>query len=141
MRVVRNSAIAEEIAQETFIRAFRGLADFRGDSQVRSWLYRIATNLSLNAVTRRREYPSDSMPELLAPDSPARQAISAELRQHIAEAIESLPDNLRRPLVLREIEHRTYEEIATELDIPLNTVRTRILRARHALRDKLEAWR
>ena len=141
MRVVRNSAIAEEIAQETFIRAFRSLGDFRGDSQVRSWLYRIATNLSLNSVTRRREYPSDTIPDLIAPDSPARQAESSELREHLESAIAALPDNLRRPLVLREFEHRTYDEIAGELDIPLNTVRTRILRARQALRKDLEEWR
>jgi len=133
--------MAEDIAQDTFIRAFRGLGDFRGDSQVRSWLYRIATNLSLNAVTRRKEYPSDTMPELRAPDSPSRQAESSELRDHLAEAIEQLPDKLRRPLVLREIEHRSYEEIAQELDIPLNTVRTRILRARKSLRSELEDWR
>ena len=133
--------MAEDIAQDTFIRAFRGLGDFRGDSQVRSWLYRIATNLSLNAVTRRKEYPSDTMPELWAPDSPSRQAESSELRDHLAEAIDQLPDKLRRPLVLREIEHRSYEEIAQELDIPLNTVRTRILRARKSLRSELEDWR
>jgi RNA polymerase sigma-70 factor (ECF subfamily) len=141
MRVVKNPAIAEEIAQETFIRAFRGLSDFRGDSQVRSWLYRIATNLSLNAVTRRREYPTAAMPELTSQDSPSRAAENAELRQHLTRAVESLPDSLRRPLVLREVDHLTYEEIASELDIPLNTVRTRILRARQALRAKLEEWR
>lgn len=141
LRVVRNSAMAEDIAQDTFIRAFRGLGDFRGDSQVRSWLYRIATNLSLNAVTRRKEYPSDSLPELLAPDSPSRQAESSELRDHLMAAIEELPEKLRRPLVLRELEHRTYEEISQELDIPLNTVRTRILRARKGLRRDLEEWR
>jgi RNA polymerase sigma-70 factor (ECF subfamily) len=141
MRVVRNPAIAEEVAQDTFIRAFRGLSDFRGEAQVRSWLYRIATNLSLNVVTRRREYPSEALPEVAARDSPAKAAINAELRQHLTEAVAELPDSLRRPLVLREFEHLTYEEIAAELDIPLNTVRTRILRARHALRDKLEEWR
>ena len=141
MRVVRNSAMAEDIAQDTFIRAFRGIGDFRGDSQVRSWLYRIATNLSLNAVTRRREYPANTLPDLLAPDSPGLQAESAELREHLIKAIDALPENLRRPVVLRELEHRSYEDIATELDIPLNTVRTRILRARQALRSELEEWR
>lgn len=133
--------MAEDIAQDTFIRAFRGLGDFRGDSQVRSWLYRIATNLSLNAVTRRREYPANTLPDVLAPDSPGLQAESAELREHLMKAIDALPENLRRPVVLRELEHRSYEDIATELDIPLNTVRTRILRARQALRSELEEWR
>ena len=141
MRVVRNPAIAEELAQETFIRAFRGLSTFRGDSQVRSWLYRIATNLSLNAVTRRREYPSDTIPEAAAPDSPARQAEVQEMRDDVHEAITALPEALRVPLVMREFGNKTYEEIAEELDIPLNTVRTRILRARRGLRDAMEGWR
>jgi RNA polymerase sigma-70 factor (ECF subfamily) len=141
MRVVRNPAIAEDIAQDTFIRAFRGLGDFRGDSQVRSWLYRIATNLSLNAITRRREYPADTLPEMLASESPDRQAESAELREHLMAAIDALPESLRRPVVLRELENRSYDEIAAELDIPLNTVRTRILRGRRALRSELEEWR
>jgi RNA polymerase sigma-70 factor (ECF subfamily) len=141
MRVVRNPAIAEEIAQDTFIRAFRGLGDFRGDSQVRSWLYRIATNLSLNVVTRRREYPAESMPDVIAPDSPSSSAEMTQLREHLQEAIAALPDNLRQPLVLREFEHRSYDEIAAELDIPLNTVRTRIMRGRRALRAAMEEWR
>jgi RNA polymerase sigma-70 factor (ECF subfamily) len=133
--------MAEDIAQDTFIRAFRGLGTFRGDSEVRSWLYRIATNLSLNAVTRRREYPADTLPELLSPDTPGLQAEASELRKHLMKAIEALPETLRRAVVLRELEHRSYEEIAADLDIPLNTVRTRILRGRQALRGELEQWR
>ena len=64
LRVVRNTALAEDISQDCFLRAYRALPEFRGDSKVRSWLYRIAHNLALNAVTRNKEYPSDTMPEL-----------------------------------------------------------------------------
>ena len=66
LRVVKNPTLAEDISQDCFLRAYRALPDFRGDSQVRSWLYRIAHNLAINAVTRRREYPTDIMPEILA---------------------------------------------------------------------------
>lgn len=141
LRVVRNPAIAEDLSQETFIRAFRGLGDFRGDSQVRSWLYRIATNLALNAVTRRKEFPSEDIPEEVAPAGPESQAETAAMGSAMREAIEALPPDLARPLMLREYDGLSYEEIAATLELPLNTVRTRIFRARRALRDELEEWR
>ena len=72
LRVVRNPTLAEDISQDCFLRAYRALPDFRGDSQVRSWLYRIAHNLALNAVTRRREYPTDTSPKRWPQLSPAR---------------------------------------------------------------------
>lgn len=142
LRVVRNPTIAEELAQDTFIRAFRAAAEFRGDAQVRSWLYRIASNLALNHVTRQREVATEVIPEMRSGmGSPAATLENNELAQHIAEAIESLPPQLKAPIVLREVEHCSYEEIAERLSIPLNTVRTRILRGRRALAQKLEAWR
>ncbi len=141
LRVVKNPTQAEDIAQEAFLRAYRGLADFRGDAQVRSWLYRIATNLSMNAVTRKREYPTEELPERPVGDGPARALEASELRAHLREAIAELPDDLRVPLVLREYDELSYQEIADTTGLPLNTVRTRILRARRALRDKMEAWR
>jgi RNA polymerase sigma-70 factor (ECF subfamily) len=141
LRVVRNPVVAQDLAQETFVRAYRALSDFRGQAQVRSWLYRIATNLALNAVTRRREFPTDEIPERRAPSEPERQAELAELRKHLTAVIEALPDDLREPLVLRELRGMSYLAIAEELGLPLNTVRTRILRARRSLRTELEEWR
>jgi RNA polymerase sigma-70 factor (ECF subfamily) len=143
MRVVRNPVLAEDLAQETFVRAYRALPDFRGDAQVRSWLYRIASNLALNAVTRRREYPSETMPERPAPmgHQPGRETELAALREALWSAIDQLPDDLREPLVMRERDHLSYQEIADQTGLPLNTVRTRILRGRRALRGKLEDWR
>lgn len=142
LRVVKNPTLAEDVSQDCFLRAHRALADFRGDSQVRSWLYRIAHNLALNAVTRRREYPTEVMPEILAAGTagPERSAELAELAAAMGEAIESLPDDLKQPLVLREVQHHSYEQIAEELDLPLNTVRTRIFRARRALQSHMRAW-
>lgn len=143
MRIVRNPVLAEDLAQETFIRAYRALPDFRGDSQVRSWLYRIASNLALNAVTRRREFPSEGMPEQPASirHQPGRETELAALRDALRSAIDELPEDLREPVVMREYEHLSYQEIADRTGLPLNTVRTRILRGRRALRGKLEEWR
>ncbi len=141
LRVVRNPVIAQDLAQEAFVRAHRALPGFRGQAQVRSWLYRIATNLALNAVQRRKEYPADTLPEQPARYDPANDAVNQALRKDIEKAVGELPEKLKAPLVLREFEGLSYQEIADALDLPLNTVRTRILRARRALREKLEAWR
>lgn len=141
LRIVRNPVMAQDLAQETFVRAHRALPGFRGQAQVRSWLYRIATNLALNVVQRRKEYPTDSMPDRPARFDPATDAVNRALGDDIEAAISELKPNLKKPLVLREFEGMSYQEIADALDLPLNTVRTRILRARRALREKLEAWR
>ncbi len=141
MRVVKNPTIAEDLAQEAFVRAYRALPEFRHESQLRSWLYRIATNLALNAVTRRREFAHDDVPEATAVPSAERGAERALLRAEMHRAIESLPEDLRRCLVLREYEGMSYQEIADATGLPLNTVRTRILRGRRSLRSTLEAWR
>ena len=129
------------MAQDAFIRAYRALPEFRGQAAVRSWLYRIATNLALNAVQRRREYPSEALPERVVTGGPEREAVQGDMAEHLRAAIEELPADLKQPLVLREYGYRSYQEIADELGLPLNTVRTRILRARRALRSAMEEWR
>jgi RNA polymerase sigma-70 factor (ECF subfamily) len=138
LRVLRNPTLAEDVTQEAFLRAYRAREGFRGDAAVRSWLYRIGTNLALNAVTRRKEYPRETLPE---PD-PAEGALHhierEELREQVRAAVESLPQKLRAPLVLREWEELSYQEIADRLGLRLNTVRTRILRARRSVKQKLE---
>lgn len=141
LRVVRNPILAEDLSQETFIRAFKGLDDFRGDAQLRTWLYRIGTNLALNAVTRQRESPTDELPDTAHAPGPETDVERAHLRRHMAEMIDLLPETLRRPLIMREYEGMSYQDIADDLELPLNTVRTRILRARRALRQELEPWR
>ncbi len=141
LRIVRNPVMAQDLAQEAFVRAHKALPGFRGQAQVRSWLYRIATNLALNAVQRRKEYPSETLPDRPAKYDPASDAVNRALREDLEEAIAELPDKLKRPLVLREYEGLSYQEIADSLDLPINTVRTRILRARRSLRERLEAWR
>ncbi len=141
LRIVRNPVMAQDLAQETFVRAHRALPGFRGQAQVRSWLYRIATNLALNAVQRRKEYPTDLLPDRPAKLDPASDTENLALRAELEDAISELPQKLKQPLVLREYEGLSYQAIADVLDVPINTVRTRILRARRALRERMEAWR
>ena len=136
MRIVRNPVLAEDLAQEAFVRAFKAKDRFRGDAAVRTWLYRIATNLALNAVTRTRESPVLTDDHLLRATTPgpADEVIDADQRRRVREAVAGLPEHFRLPLVLCEYEGMSYEAIAERLDIPLNTVRTRIHRARAELR-------
>ncbi len=142
LRIVRDRTQAEDLAQEAFLRAFRGRAGFRGDAAVRTWLYRIAVNLATNAVTRRREYPTASVSDRQwAGHGPEGEAETAQLYGHLREAIAELPIELRLPLVLRDRSELTYQEIADATGLPLNTVRTRLFRARRALRSRMEPWR
>ena len=140
LRVVRNPVLAQDVAQDAFVRAYKALPDFRGQAAVRSWLYRIATNLALNAVQRRKEYPADALPETPTASGPERDTVRGQMAADLRAAIEELPDDLRVPLVMREYGGMSYQEIANDIDIPLNTVRTRILRARRSLRDAMEEW-
>lgn len=140
MRIVRNPVLAQDVAQDAFVRAYKALGEFRGQAAVRSWLYRIATNLALNAVQRRKEYPSGDLPESFIETGPEREAMRDEMAAHLRLAIEELPLELRQPLVMREYGCLSYQEISDELELPLNTVRTRILRARRALRAPMEDW-
>jgi len=141
LRVVRNPVLAQDVAQDAFVRAYKALPDFRGQAAVRSWLYRIATNLALNAVQRRKEYPAQELPESAATaGGPERETVRGQMAAHLRSAIEELPDDLKQPLVMREYGSMSYQEIAEDLDLPLNTVRTRILRARRSLRGAMEDW-
>lgn len=141
MRIVRNRSTAEDLAQEAMFRAWRKLGDFRGDAQFRSWVYRIATNLALNHVQRSREMVS----ELPIEPAPARSAESVALAGEFGdawdEAIASLPGELQQPYRLREVDDLPYQEIADQLGIPLNTVRTRIHRARGLMTERMQAWK
>lgn len=141
LRVVRNPILAEDVTQETFIRAYRGLDEFRGEAQLRTWLYRIATNRAINAITRGRETPMEGelLGSALSP-SPETEVEMAHLRDHLVAAIGELPEVLRIPLTMREFDGSSYQEIADQLNVPLNTVRTRILRARRALQHRMESW-
>lgn len=154
MNLLRNRADAEEIAQDTFIRAHRGLARFRGDSSLATWLHRIAVNLARNRYWyffRRRRHSTLSLDyaigdennatfaELIAADSanPAQESAFGEFTTHVAACMEKLDASHREILTLRNIFNRSYEEIATVLSLNVGTVKSRIARARQNLRTLL----
>jgi RNA polymerase sigma-70 factor (ECF subfamily) len=152
--LLRNRADAEEIAQDTFIRAHRGLARFRGDSSLATWLHRIAVNLSRNRYWyffRRRRHTTLSLDcqlgsenestfaELIAADAPnpAQENTRSEFSELIAACMEKLDASHREILTLRNVLNRSYEEIATALNLNVGTVKSRIARARQNLRAQL----
>jgi RNA polymerase sigma-70 factor, ECF subfamily len=151
-----NHADAEEVAQDTFIRAYRGLARFRGDSSLATWLYRIAFNLSRNRYWyffRRHRHETDSfdcalgedenmtLADLVASDvpDPARAEANREFFAHVARCMERLSSHQREILTLRNHLDRSYEEIAEILGLSMGTVKSRIARARKSLRGLLAA--
>ncbi len=149
-RYVRNPAEAEDIAQEAFIKAYRALPQFRGDSAFYTWLYRIAINTAKNAVVSRDRSPvdydldRDSIDEsydmqgrLKDSETPEGLLLTDEIRQTVNAAIEELPEDLRTAIVLRELEGLSYEQIASTMGCPVGTVRSRIFRAREAIDHRL----
>lgn len=149
-RFVNDAAEAEDVAQEAFLKAYRALASFRGDSAFYTWLYRIAINTAKNALVSQRRRPVDFDLDLQDPDQYERQArlkeadtpegvlLTDEIRGVVEEAMEQLPEDLRTAIVLRELEGLSYEEIAEAMDCPVGTVRSRIFRAREAIDKKLK---
>ncbi len=145
MRYVRDPAEAMDVSQEAFLKAYRAIPNFRGDSAFYTWMYRIAINTAKNhlVAARRRplEYAADISESedfewhssLQDADSPERQVIGTDLLRTIETTMESLPDELRAALTLRELDGLTYDEIAQVMECPVGTVRSRIFRARETL--------
>lgn len=150
MRYVRNPAEAEDIAQEAFIKAYRALPQFRGDSAFYTWLYRIAINTAKNAVVARERSPIDydldrnnsdesydMQGRMKDSETPEGLVLTDEIRTTVNASIEALPEDLRTAIILRELEGLSYEEIAAAMDCPVGTVRSRIFRAREAIDRRL----
>jgi RNA polymerase sigma-70 factor, ECF subfamily len=149
-RFVSDPTEAEDVAQEAFIKAYRALASFRGDSAFYTWLYRIAINTAKNALVSSRRRPVDFDLDLQDPeqydrhaklkesDTPEGVLLTEEIREVVEKAMEQLPEDLRTAIVLRELEGLSYEEIAEAMDCPVGTVRSRIFRAREAIDKKLK---
>ena len=148
-RYIRDPSEALDVAQETFIKAYRALPRFRGDSAFYTWLYRIAINTAKNHIAARSRRPSDSEIEidtaeqfetairLRDQETPEGILLSEEVAEAVRHAIEALPDELRTAITLREFEGMSYEEIAQAMNCPVGTVRSRIFRAREAIDKKL----
>lgn len=151
-RMVRDVDLVEDIAQETFIRAYRALGQFRGEAQFYTWLYRIAVNtakkalmdLKRNPTVSENAYKSDDDDEtsrveneLTTSETPETVLASKEIASIINQAMLDLPEELREAITLREIEGLSYEEISDAMNCPIGTVRSRIFRAREAISAKV----
>lgn len=149
-RLVRDPAEAEDVAQEAFIKAYRALPSFRGESAFYTWLYRIGVNTAKNwLIANRRRAPTatemdnaeaESYGEsdlLRDVDTPERLLMSKQIADTVNSAMAELPEELRTAVTLREIEGLSYEEIAQVMDCPIGTVRSRIFRARESIAQKL----
>jgi RNA polymerase sigma-70 factor (ECF subfamily) len=148
-RYLHDPVESEDVAQEVFVRAWRALGNFRGDSAFYTWLYRIAVNTAKNHLVAQQRRPPDS--EIDAHDAeqyqgesalkeyatPERLVLAAEIERTVFAALSTLPEDLRSALTLREMEGLTYEEIAAVMDCPIGTVRSRIFRAREAIDEQL----
>lgn len=151
MRYVHDPAEAQDVAQEAFIKAYRALPGFRGDSAFYTWLYRIAINTAKNYLVALQRRPLDFDFDAQGPlhaeindklrdeETPEGLALQEELRRAVEAAIASLPEELRTAIMLREIDGLSYEEIAGAMDCPVGTVRSRIFRAREAIDRSIEA--
>ena len=150
-RYVREPADALDVTQDAFLKAYRALPNFRGESAFYTWLYRIAINTAKNHLVAAARSPSDvdlgsnedgeqfeieDMQSTL--ETPERLLLTEEIRQTVIDAIGKLPDDLRTAIMLREVDGLSYEEIATVMDCPIGTVRSRIFRAREAVDLRLK---
>ncbi|MEW6131935.1 MAG: RNA polymerase sigma factor RpoE [Pseudomonadota bacterium] len=149
-RMVRDPAEIEDITQESFIKAYRALPQFRGDSAFYTWLYRIAVNTAKNYLVARgrrapttTEYSSEEaegfedaelLRDIATPDAELQ---TKQIANAVNKAVEELPEELRTAITLREIEGLSYEEIAQMMDCPIGTVRSRIFRAREAIAEEI----
>lgn len=153
-RMINDPAEVEDVAQETFIKAYRALPQFRGDSNFYTWLYRIAVNSARNWQSARhrrplqmKEYKNEdgetfSLEDTLTDNStPEAELVSRQVAKTVNTAINQLAPELRTAILLREIEGLTYEEIAQAMSCPIGTVRSRIFRAREAITEQLRQVR
>jgi RNA polymerase sigma-70 factor (ECF subfamily) len=149
-RMLRDQSEIEDVMQEAFIKAYRALPQFRGDSAFYTWLYRIAINTARNWMASQARRPSspslhqsedgetfDEIDNLTDNNTPESLLASREIADSVNETIKALPAELRTAIVLREIEGLSYEEIAQAMGCPIGTVRSRIFRAREAIAAKL----
>jgi RNA polymerase sigma-70 factor (ECF subfamily) len=150
---IRDAAEVEDVTQETFIKAYRSLSSFRGDSAFYTWLYRIGINAAKNFLVAQKRRASttsngidiedaenfEEASQLRDLDTPENELMSKQIAQTVHQTLHELPEELRTAITLREIEGLSYEEIANAMNCPTGTVRSRIFRAREAISDKLQS--
>ncbi|ANB16526.1 RNA polymerase sigma factor RpoE [Dokdonella koreensis] len=148
-RYVSDWSEAQDVAQEAFLRAYRAIGAFRGDSQFYTWMYKIAINTAKNwLVSQGRRPPTEDVAiedavqfegalRLKETATPDRELMRQEIERTVFQTVESLPEELRTAITLREVDGLSYEEIAESMNCPIGTVRSRIFRAREAIDEKL----
>lgn len=148
-RYIADWSEVQDVAQETFVRAWRAIGNFRGDAQFYTWLHRIAVNTAKNhLVAHNRRPPTadidaedaaqfESGGRLRDHDTPERELMRQQVERTVMQAVGELPAELREAITLREVEGLSYEEIAARMDCPIGTVRSRIFRAREAIDQQL----
>ncbi|HET8818636.1 MAG TPA: RNA polymerase sigma factor RpoE [Xanthomonadaceae bacterium] len=148
-RYIADRSEVQDVAQDTFLRAWRAIGNFRGDAQFYTWLHRIAVNTAKNhLVSQNRRPPAsdidagdaeqyESGGRLRDNDTPERELLRDEIERTVVDAVQALPEELREAITMREAEGMSYEEIAQRMDCPIGTVRSRIFRAREAIDARL----
>jgi RNA polymerase sigma-70 factor (ECF subfamily) len=149
-RYIRDSSEVLDVAQDSFLKAYRALPNFRGESAFYTWLYRIAINTAKNHLVSQARRPPDADVDSVEAEqfegesdlkdyaTPERLLLRDEIRETVVDAIEQLPRDLKLAITLRELEGLSYEEIAEAMECPIGTVRSRIFRAREAINKRLE---
>ena len=149
-RYIRDWSEVQDVAQDTFIRAYRAIKNFRGDAQFSTWLHTIAVNTAKNHLAANNRRPPgedidvedaeqfESGLRLRDTDTPERELMRQQLEQTVVAAVEALPQDLREAITLREVEGMSYEEIAERMGCPIGTVRSRIFRAREAIDARMK---
>jgi RNA polymerase sigma-70 factor (ECF subfamily) len=150
-RMVRDQSEIEDIVQDSFIKAYRAINNFRGDSAFYTWLYRIGINTAKNHLVKLGKRPKamndveieeienfEDAPDLRSHETPESTMMSSQIVTSVNQTIESLPDELREAISLREMDGLSYEEISELMNCPIGTVRSRIFRAREAIAEKLK---
>ncbi len=149
-RYVSDHSEAQDVAQEAFIKAYRAIGRFRGDSAFYTWLYRIAINTAKNWIVAKNRRPPASdidavdaeqysiSSRLKETSTPENELLREEIERTVFDTIADLPEDLRTAIMLREMDGMSYEEIATTMECPIGTVRSRIFRAREAIDEKLK---
>lgn len=149
-RYIADWSEVQDVAQDTFIRAYRAIGNFRGDAQFYTWLHRIAVNTAKNHLVAGNRRPPggdieiedaeqyDAGVRLRDTDTPERELMRQQLEQTVMRAVEALPEELRLAITLREVDGLSYEEIAQRMDCPIGTVRSRIFRAREAIDQEMK---
>lgn len=149
-RYISDWSECQDVAQDTFMRAYRAIGNFRGDAQFYTWLHRIAVNTAKNhLVSSKRRPPTDDIDAVDAEqfdsgirlrdtDTPERQMMRQEVERTVMRVVEALPEELRAAITMREVDGLSYDEIAQKMNCPIGTVRSRIFRAREAIDTELQ---